>query len=355
MAFARPFAYNTGASISGTTQVGSLAVGTPASGFTGMEWWNGPDEELGYVIAQSVSGDTQPTPVSGVTASVGFNRTSYFCDSEFVSLANRVSNQSYTAATEAASGLTSLGYWNSYSCSGTPLISTTSLLAYYKFDNNGQDSSGNNLNLTASGTPQYISGRYCDSFRGQVSDYLNGPLNQYPPTTAATKDLSVAFWWTGGINSNNTCEAWPTGNLSYRQLLYYKNDQFPVSGSTGWWAHFYKPDSNTWQVGVFAHKLQLNYTYYTGSRGPACDGVGWHHYAFTYNDSTYDLKLYYNGEMVVSGNSGQLTIAQNSIPLRVTRQTNTNNNFVLDELSIWNRVLSDSEIQTLASTTCPLL
>ena len=66
MATARPFAYNTGAPIAGTDQVGALAVGTPTVGFTatGLEWWNGPDEDLGYVIAQSVPSDTQPTPLT---------------------------------------------------------------------------------------------------------------------------------------------------------------------------------------------------------------------------------------------------------------------------------------------------
>jgi hypothetical protein len=63
MATARPFSYNTGPPISGTTQVGNLAVGYPTTGFTGMEWWNGPDEDLGYVIAQPVSGGNQPTNV----------------------------------------------------------------------------------------------------------------------------------------------------------------------------------------------------------------------------------------------------------------------------------------------------
>lgn len=115
MSISRPFAYNTGASIAGTEQVGNLAVGTPTSGFTGMEWWNGPNELLGWVIAESVSGDTQPTPISGVTASVGFFRTPTFTDSSFISLANKITNQSYTTATQASSGLTSLGYWNSYS------------------------------------------------------------------------------------------------------------------------------------------------------------------------------------------------------------------------------------------------
>ena len=115
MATSRPFAYNTGSAISGTTQVGSLAVGTPSSGFTSSpQFWNGPDEDLGFVIAQPISGNTQPTPISGVTASLGFNRTTGFSDSEFVSLANRIANQSYTTALQASTGLTSLGYWNSY-------------------------------------------------------------------------------------------------------------------------------------------------------------------------------------------------------------------------------------------------
>jgi hypothetical protein len=63
MSTTRPFAYNSGSPITGTEQVGDLAVGYPTSGYTGMKWWNGPDEDLGYVIAQPVSGDTQPTNV----------------------------------------------------------------------------------------------------------------------------------------------------------------------------------------------------------------------------------------------------------------------------------------------------
>lgn len=64
MATARPFAYNPGTTIPGTEQLGDLSIGYPTSGFTNNpQYWNGPDEELGYVIAQSVSGNTQPTQV----------------------------------------------------------------------------------------------------------------------------------------------------------------------------------------------------------------------------------------------------------------------------------------------------
>ena len=79
MPTARPFARNTGAAIAGTTQVGNLAVGIPTAGFaaTGLPWWNGPDEEPGYVIATQVAANNQPTPVStsytiGQSAEGGF-------------------------------------------------------------------------------------------------------------------------------------------------------------------------------------------------------------------------------------------------------------------------------------------
>ena len=117
MPTARPFAFNTGSTISGTTQVGSLAVGVPAAGFesTGLQWWNGPDEELGYVIAESVSGNTQPTPVVGVNASVGFFRSSALTESSFISLAQKISEgQVFTGGTQAATWLNNNGYWVSW-------------------------------------------------------------------------------------------------------------------------------------------------------------------------------------------------------------------------------------------------
>jgi hypothetical protein len=92
MATARPFAYNPGSLIPGTEQVGDLSIGAPTSGFTNNpQYWNGPDEELGYVIAQSVSGNTQTTPLVGVDASVGFFRTDSFDDNQFIELSETIS------------------------------------------------------------------------------------------------------------------------------------------------------------------------------------------------------------------------------------------------------------------------
>lgn len=116
MSTARPFAYNTGAPIAGTEQVGSLAIGYPSEGFVGLEWWNGPDEDLGYVIAQSVSGDTQPTPVAGVDASVGFFRSEALTENSFISLANVIAGPSgpFASGANAKTWLNSNGYWTSF-------------------------------------------------------------------------------------------------------------------------------------------------------------------------------------------------------------------------------------------------
>ena len=66
MATNRPFAYNPDqTAISGCIQVGDLAIGSPTDGFasTGLTWWGGPDEDLGYVIAYSQPNGLHPTPL----------------------------------------------------------------------------------------------------------------------------------------------------------------------------------------------------------------------------------------------------------------------------------------------------
>lgn len=116
MATARPFAYNTGSTITGTIQVGNLAVGYPTSGFdaTGLQWWNGPDEDLGVVVAYQVPDNSQPTPISGVTASVQFWRSQDKNESSFLELALYLTGQSFPTGNQASDYLTSNGYWNSW-------------------------------------------------------------------------------------------------------------------------------------------------------------------------------------------------------------------------------------------------
>jgi hypothetical protein len=130
MPIARPFAYNTGSTITGTIQVGDLAVGEPSSFIPNIPFWNGPDEEVGFVIAVALSGNTQPTPESGVTASVEFYRTQGFTNDEFRKLGQFVANKynnsiTFSSDTQASNWLTTNGFWNSYVEPPTPTPTST--------------------------------------------------------------------------------------------------------------------------------------------------------------------------------------------------------------------------------------
>lgn len=66
MSTSRPFKYNpSGTPIAGALQVGSVSVALGNVDFSGGGWWNGADEELGYVICKPVPLDNQDTPVPG--------------------------------------------------------------------------------------------------------------------------------------------------------------------------------------------------------------------------------------------------------------------------------------------------
>ena len=116
MSFSRPFAYNnTGIPISGTEQIGNLAIGYPTNGFdsTGLRWWDGPDEELGYVIAyENLSGTIAP---DGNAAFVQFWRTKAFTDQDFLNLTNSIiKTQTFTSVYVATAYLNANGYWTSF-------------------------------------------------------------------------------------------------------------------------------------------------------------------------------------------------------------------------------------------------
>lgn len=116
MATTRSFAYNSGAGITGTSQIGSLAVGSqPISYEGGVTWWNGPDESLGYVI-----GHTSGTRTSGNGAftipspTVGFWRSPSLTDQSFLDTCNLLFGQGFVNAGSAKTWLNNNGYWTSY-------------------------------------------------------------------------------------------------------------------------------------------------------------------------------------------------------------------------------------------------
>lgn len=110
-----PFAYNTGPNVPGTQKIGNISYGTPDSGFqySELKWWNGPDEDLGYVI-------TSPDPEGlhiggdGIQAFLGFRRSDEKTETSFITLVNNFSGQIFVSGSTAKAWLDDNGYWTSY-------------------------------------------------------------------------------------------------------------------------------------------------------------------------------------------------------------------------------------------------
>ena len=110
-----PFSRNTGSNIPGTQKIGNISYGTPTEGFenSSLKWWNGPDEDLGYIIAyedslgQHVGGDE-------VQAYLGFRRSVVKTEASFLQLVSNMFNQTFPNGDLAKTWLNNNGYWTSW-------------------------------------------------------------------------------------------------------------------------------------------------------------------------------------------------------------------------------------------------
>lgn len=321
-ATARPFAYNTGGPIAGTIQVGNLAVGYPVTGFTGMEWWNGPDENLGYVIAQPVSADTQPTPVFGVTASVGFFRTNGFDDDQFVDITNLLLNSNYNNAYDASTGLTANGYWNSYV---VPILSLDAgnPLSYPGTGNTWTDTiSGRTFTLF--NNPSYGMG-----FGGILG--FNAASAQYAQCNTSLPNLStwtVGVWhfYTGNNVGSGMClvtEVYPgsTSNINYS--IGDNNGGFSSGFFDGGW------------------RTSGNYSLTPGN---------WYFVVGTYDGSV--IRLYVNNNLV-AGNlyTGSPISSQGGIRLMRRWDNPDYWDGLLGIVNIYDKALNSGQISTLWNST----
>lgn len=232
MATARPFAYNPGPQIPGTEQIGDLSIGVPSSGFTSNpQYWNGPDEELGYVIAQSVSGDTQPTPFSGITASVGFFRSPLLTENSFVEYTNSIFGQSFSDGSSAVTWLNSNGYWTSFVPSITPSPTPTSTTT--PTPTNTPTLTPTNTNTptpTLTITPTSSGGAY--EVTGGTGTLVSYTTNTYLDAFSSQSGVLS----TDAFNSNNGC--WQ---------LYYAHSAVTINqGNNRIGLNSYQAGSNSW-------------------------------------------------------------------------------------------------------------
>lgn len=270
MATSNTFAYNTGSTIAGTTQVGSLAVGVPSGGYgpTGLTWWNGPDEDLGYVIAYSdPSGSHTFPPSHEPGAYLGFKRTSVKTDDAFVALASEIANTSFSDAAQARTWLDTNGYWTSY---GIVTLNLTLRLDA----SNSSSYSGSGSTWTDLATPR------------QDITLVNSPTY-----TSA----SPSYFTFNGSNQYGNGSGSVLSTTSYtKSVWFYLNgyaDNNLVSSSAGGHFMYFSGGSNRMYCG---HSDWPNYTLYQSSAIFSLNT--WYNASLTFN-TTDGMKLYINGSL----------------------------------------------------------
>ena len=207
MATVRTFAYNSGAGITGTTQVGYIAAGATADSYgAGLTWWKGPDEDLGYVICHTSGARTAGQNEYVVPApTIGFWRTLEKTDNSFIAFCNSVFKQNFANASDASTWLTINGYWTNY----VSFVTSGLILNYDISNSSSYSGSGTtvtdlqgNSNATLSGSPTYSSsngGYLTFNSASSQSLLLNTSLNSVlsPPNTSTVISFFVWVYLTG--------------------------------------------------------------------------------------------------------------------------------------------------------------
>jgi len=208
-------------------------------------------------------------------------------------------------------------------------IVSAGLVAWYPFNGNANDSSGNGNNGT-----NYDATLTNDRFGNPNSAYLfNGSSNYILVNNSATfpdTAITTAFWFNRNGNAPTSLENYICKETSFSTYLY--SDSTLVSqvwkGTAGVWSE--------WSTG--------NYK--------VSDDTDWIFYASTFSNSTKLVNIYINGVLVNSITETDPTaiVRSSTNPLYIGRNGSSSVYYIkgkLDDIRIYNRALDSSEIQLL--------
>jgi len=209
------------------------------------------------------------------------------------------------------------GKWN--------LVSTEGLVGHWKLSGDARDYSGNNNHGTVFGGVQWVEDRKGEKngaaeFDG-VDDYVN------IPDSASLK-----------INTAITVSAWI-------KTLAIKNDMFIMIKWHGFSLESKRPWAPNGQFVLFIdggeRRVLFNNSHHDGE---------WHHLVVTYSSDSRTIISYLDGKKdnsnVLSGLSTYL-MSTSSNPLYLLRWGSSYKNGLIDDVRVYNRALSETEIQNL--------
>ena len=251
--------------------------------------------------------------------------------------------------------LTSL---NAFSQTVPSYLPTNGLIAYYPFNGNANDVSGNGNNGNV-----FSTGLGIDRFGNNNNSY-DFNFTGMSWNSALHKEILIPY--NSSFNSTN---------LSVSLWVYPRSYYFPgipgndkVSALIRRYQNGYNnPNEQSWVVdlsnntltcSILASSANTNQAYMSVSSGISLNQ--WHHILFTYDNSS--MKLYLDGVMVSQNpTTVQInTLSNSGISIGDSNQANGNwyeSDALIDDIGLWNRALTQEEINNIyySNTTCETL
>ncbi len=206
-------------------------------------------------------------------------------------------------------------------------------LAYYKLDEssgNAADATGNGYTLTNTGTVTFSTGLINNGSYNTTSSQYLGRSSAFGLTSSS--NFSISLWIK--LTSDNTAD---------RDIF-----NFDVTGASGSTIRgVYEYNSGTRRLRFYRASNTNTFLDINGNIGTNA----WYHLVFTYNGGTGAMALYKNNAAAVTGtNSGTTNNANSSqfnIMSTVQYSFNAPLNGGMDEVGIWNAVLTSGEVSEL--------
>jgi len=224
----------------------------------------------------------------------------------------------------------------------TSLLNDANLEAYYRFEDNGNDSHGS-LNPVASDVPTFVSGKYSKAATfSQAADNYYGYGNVL---NIVSGDVSMAVWFKSAAADANNYICTRRHTVAAPD---YDGIFFMVAGGNGGIGLLWRDD--TGDVGTLQQ--------YTATNATSIYDDKWHHLAWTMTLGTdSSTKAYVDGKLITGSwtNSGDRLPANNADQKWVIGGSYIGAAYAgnldgsIDDLAIFDRILTPAEIKTLAS------
>jgi Concanavalin A-like lectin/glucanases superfamily len=224
-------------------------------------------------------------------------------------------------------------------------VPTNGLVAYYPFNGNANDESGNGNHGTVNGatltTDRFGNANRAYNFNG-TTDFIDVADS---PTLDVTSELTLSVWINEFSANLNVSQSAYNGRIIEKGYAGQNNGYLlDAVGSIN-----SNPCSNT------ATTIKTRFIAGVGVMGNSCYSFNnWHHLIATFNQGL--LKVYIDGVLDVSYNGTVSTIPTNNLPLRIGYTQGAAGcgceyfRGEIDDIRIYNRALSESEVQQLYGT-----